>query len=122
VKTKLANLSRLKETLSSLSINWHKNDLVRVFEGQAPKAEIVIKQSKYDIGFRSTNNNYEFVSDLMFWEQPCSIEKFLNQIQQRYAYEGVVVSQEGIGYTHYNSIRTKSEQVGSISFESTRYI
>ena len=60
------------------------------------KLKIVIRQkNNHDIGFKWNNSEYELVADLMFWDQNYSVEKFLNQIHQRYAYNLITkVSEE----------------------------
>ena len=52
---------------------------------------LIIKQSNnYDIGFKWNGTEYQMVTDLMFWSQDYSVDKFLNQINQRYAYNAIL--------------------------------
>jgi hypothetical protein len=51
----------------------------------------VIEQSNgYDIGFSQEQGQYELVADLQYWQQPLSVEGFLKQVTQRYAYHTVL--------------------------------
>ena len=54
-------------------------------------AKDIIKQSNnYDIGFKWNGTEYQMVTDLMFWSQDYSVDKFLNKINQRYAYNAIL--------------------------------
>ena len=97
IKTKLYNLNILKKSLSDLKLEWTaENQEVRGYKGQKQQAEIVIHQdNNYDLGFKWNGNEYELVADLMFWDQTYSVDKFLNQIHQRYAFNLITkVSEE----------------------------
>lgn len=121
IQTKLYNLDVLKKTLSSLNLEWYDSGSnVQGYKGQAQEAEIVIKQSNnYDIGFKWNGNEYELVADLMFWDQPYSVDKFLNQVNQRYAYQTIVeVHNEG----NFNFIQAKNERTDAIHLQLTRYV
>ena len=88
IKTKLYDRATIEKSLSDLNINW-ENDVqtIRGYKNQTHFADIVIKQdNNHDIGFKWNNKEYELVADLMFWNQSYSVDKFLNQIHQRYAF------------------------------------
>ena len=103
IKTKLYNLQTLKKSLSDLNLAWTSDITeVRGYKGQHHCAELVIKQeNKHDIGFKWNGSEYELVTDLMFWSQPYSVDKFLNQVNQRYAYNSIldVSKKEGFNFT-----------------------
>ena len=82
IKTKLYDLDILKRSLSDLNLIWTtKGELIRGYQNQMHDADLIIKQSnKHDIGFKWNGNEYELVTDLMFWSQSFSVDKFLNQI------------------------------------------
>ena len=61
---------------------------------------------------------YELVTDLMFWAQPYSVDKFLNQINQRYAYNSIVQVSER---ENFNFTQSENSQDGSIRVLLTRY-
>ena len=74
VKTKLYNLETLKTSLTELGIEWSVQDnLVRGYKGMTHAADLIIQQgNKHDIGFKWNGNEYELVTDLMYWEQNIS--------------------------------------------------
>ena len=97
IKTKLYDRTTIEKSLSDLNIEWEEgNTTVRGYKDQEQVADIVIRQNNnHDIGFKWNNNEYELVTDLMFWNQPYSVDKFLNQVHQRYAFNLITkVSEE----------------------------
>jgi len=94
IKTKLRNLSSLQLALSDAGIRWQAGPkAVRGYQGDTKTAEIVIEQDNgYDVGFKqnSETGNYELVADLQYWKQPLSVQGFLNQVTQRYAYHTIL--------------------------------
>ena len=97
IKTKLYDRATIEKSLSDLNIKWETEvNTVRGYNNQKEFAEIVIPQkNNHDIGFKWNNNEYELVADLMFWDQTYSVDKFLNQIHQRYAFNLITkVSEE----------------------------
>ena len=87
IKTKLYDRSALEKSLSDLNLQWQPvASKVRGYKNQEPEAELVISQeNNHDIGFHWNGAEYELVTDLMFWAQKYSVDKFLNQVNQRYA-------------------------------------
>ena len=97
IKTKLYDRVIIEKSLSELNIEWESGaEKIRGYNNQEYSADIVIRQkNNYDIGFRWNNNEYELVTDLAFWDQSYSIDKFLNQVHQRYAFNLITkVSEE----------------------------
>mgnify|MGYP003336759944 CR=1 FL=1 len=97
IKTKLYDRVTIEKSLSDLNINWETGaETIRGYKNQEHAAEIVIRQeNNHDIGFKWNNNEYELVADLMFWDQAYSVDKFLNQVHQRYAFNLITkVSEE----------------------------
>lgn len=101
IRTKIRNLSSLQAALSDLGIDWKQGPSpVRGYQGLTETAEVVIEQPNgFDIGFRLNpeTKEYELVADLQYWQQPLSVDGFVNQISQRYAFHTVLeaTSQEG---------------------------
>ena len=120
IKTKLYNLETLKKSLSDLNINWTvQAKSVRGYQNSTHEAELVIKQSNNnDIGFKWNGKEYELVTDLMFWAQDISVDKFLNRINQRYAYNSIigVSEKEGFSFT-----QTETTEDGSIRLVLRRF-
>lgn len=92
IKTQIRNLTSLQAALSDLGIDWRVGpSTVRGYQGQTRTAEVVIEQKNdYDIGFSWNGNEYELVADLQYWQQPWSVDGFLNRVSQRYAYQAVL--------------------------------
>ena len=120
IKTKLYNLETLKKSLSDLNFEWTTgNEEVRGYQGQKHSAELVLKQeNKHDIGFKWNGNEYELVTDLMFWAQPSSVDNFLNQINQRYAYNSILQVSEKEGF-HFSE--SESNQDGTVRLVLRRF-
>jgi hypothetical protein len=92
IKTQLRDLSALQAALADLNIDWKDGPApVRGYNGQTHDAAVVIEQENgYDLGFSWNGNHYELVADLQYWQQPLSVDGFLNRISQRYAYHTVL--------------------------------
>jgi Protein of unknown function (DUF1257) len=92
IKTKIRNLDSLQAALSDLGVDWKSGPaIVRGYKGQTHKAEIVVEQENtYDLGFSWNGSEYELVADLQYWQQPLTVDGFLRQVTQRYAYHTVV--------------------------------
>ena len=102
IKTKIRNLDSLKLALNDLGADWKAGPCdVRGYQGQTQSAEVVIAQDNgYDIGFRLNpeTSDYELVADLQYWQQPLTVEGFLSQVTQRYAYNTVVAETSRQGF------------------------
>ena len=92
IKTQIRNLNSLQAALTDLGIDWKSGSkTVRGYRGQTRNAEITIEQDNgYDVGFSWNGKEYELVADLQYWQQSWSVEGFLRQVTQRYAYHTVV--------------------------------
>ncbi|HEY9743253.1 MAG TPA: DUF1257 domain-containing protein [Coleofasciculaceae cyanobacterium] len=92
IKTQIRNLVSLQAALTDLGIDWKSGpSTVRGYRGQTSTAEVVIEQdNNYDIGFSWNGKEYELVADLQYWQQPLSVDGFLKQVTQRYAYQAVM--------------------------------
>lgn len=102
IRTKIRNLSSLKAALTDLGVDWKQGPSpVRGYQGNTETAEVVIEQANgYDIGFRlnSETQEYELVADLQYWQQPLSVDGFINQMSQRYAFHTVVEATANEGF------------------------
>ncbi|MCM0589580.1 MAG: DUF1257 domain-containing protein [Gloeotrichia echinulata IR180] len=100
IKTQIRNLESLKDALTGLGIDWKPGPQeVRGYQGQTHPAEIAIEQENgYDIGFRWNGKEYELVADLQYWQQDLSVDGFLRQVTQRYAYQTVVKETARVGF------------------------
>lgn len=120
IKTKLYNLETLKKSLSDLNVDWTvQTKNVRGYQNTTHEAELVIQQeNKHDIGFKWNGTEYELVTDLMFWSQDISVDKFLNRINQRYAYNSIIGVSEKEGF---NFTQTETAEDGSIRLVLRRF-
>ena len=92
IKTKIYDLEILKKSLTDLNLEFTAENLeINGYNNQKASADLIIKQSNnYDIGFKWNGTEYQMVTDLMIWSQDYSVDKFLNQINQRYAYNAIL--------------------------------
>ena len=113
IKTKLYDRATIEKSLSDLNIECETEvNKVRGYKNQEEFAEIVIRQNNnHDIGFKWNGKEYELVTDLMFWDQKYSVNKFLNQVNQRYAFNLITkVSEE----QSFQYVEAENQQDGSI--------
>jgi len=113
IKTKLYDRSTIERSLSDLNINWETavNPIIG-YDKTEQNVDIVIHQNNnHDIGFKWNNNEYELVADFMFWDQTYSVDKFLNQIHQRYAFNLITQVGEKQGL---QLVETENQETGSI--------
>jgi hypothetical protein len=103
IKTQIRNLTSLKAALADLGVDWKNGPSpVRGYQGQTNQAEIVIEQeNNYDIGFSWNGQEYELVADLQYWQQPWTVDGFLQRVTQGYALQTVLneSSQQGFAVT-----------------------
>ena len=113
IQTSLKDLDLLKKSLSDLSIQWEPElNRVRGYKDQTTFANLVIRQdNNYDIGFSWNGFEYQLVADIQFWQQPWSIEMFLDRVSQRYAYNSIVESTSQQGF---QSVSETVQEDGSI--------
>lgn len=100
IKTQIRNLVSLEAALNDLGISYQTgNAVVQGYRGQTHEAQVAIAQENgYDIGFRWNGSEYELVADLQYWQQPLTVNGFLSQVTQRYAYHTVVTETTKQGF------------------------
>ena len=120
IKTKLYDRSTIEKSLSDLNIDWEAGiNTVRGYNNQEQSADIVIRQdNNHDIGFKWNGKEYELVTDLMFWKQPYSVDKFLNQVNQRYAYNSIIEASEK---QNFNYVKSQNLVNGTMRVVLRRY-
>ncbi len=113
IKTKLYDQATIEKSLSDLNIEWQAGlTTVRGYNNQHQAAEIVIPQkNNHDIGFKWNGKEYELVADLMFWDQKYSLNKFLNQVNQRYAFNLITKVSEDQSFQY---VEAENQEDGSI--------
>jgi hypothetical protein len=120
IKTQLRNLTSLKAALKDLGIDWKEGSTpVRGYQGNTRTAQVVVEQeNNYDIGFSWNGEEYELVADLQYWQQPLSVDGFLQRITQRYAYHTVVNETSNQGF---HIAQEEKAQDGSIRLVLQRW-
>ena len=115
IQTSLKDLDLLKKSLSDLSIQWEPElNRVRGYKDQTTFANLVIRQdNNYDIGFSWNGFEYQLVADIQFWQQPWSIELFLDRVSQKYAYNSIVESTSKQGF---QTVNETVQEDGSINY------
>ena len=113
IKTKLYDRATIEKSLSDLNIEWEAGlSTVRGYNNQHQSAEIVIRQkNNHDIGFKWNGKEYELVADLMFWDQKYSLNKFINQVNQRYAFNLITKVSEDQSFQY---VEAENQEDGSI--------
>ena len=113
IKTKLYDRVTIEKSLTDLNIEWTEGaEKIRGYNNQQHEADIVIAQNNnHDIGFKWNNTEYELVADLMYWDQAYSVDKFLNQLHQRYAFNLItkVSEEQGLEF-----VESENQESGSI--------
>lgn len=100
IRTALRDLSLLKKALNDLSISWQTEvKQMKGYKNQSTFANLIISQNNgYDVGFSWNGFEYQLVADLQFWQQPWSVDLFLDKITQRYAYYSIKQTTEEQGF------------------------
>jgi hypothetical protein len=120
IKTQIRKLEPLQAALSDLGVDWKSGPTpVRGYQGQTRTAEVAIAQDNgYDIGFSWNGQEYELVADLQYWQQPLTVDRFLNQVTQRYALQTVLSNTADQGFQVAEKIQN---QDGSIRLVVQRW-
>jgi hypothetical protein len=96
MKTRFQNLFYLEKALNRLNIGYQEKN---INNSDLSNVNLVIPQSNgYDIEFSWNGQEYEFVVDMSFWEQPYPIESFIDKISQQYAGEVIIGESQKIGF------------------------
>ena len=120
IKTILRDLALLQKSLDDLGVRWDENiKSLNGYKSQKCFANLVIKQNNnYDIGFTWNGTEYQLVADLQFWQQPWSVELFLDKITQRYAYNSILKATETQGF---QTVEELTQENGSIKLTLQRW-
>ena len=89
IKTKIKNKPELEEALLLLQYDVKEDQELKVTGSHGIKHEVVTADLAIgnDVGFRLNpmTNEYELVADFATWNQPISVERFLDKVNQQYA-------------------------------------
>jgi Protein of unknown function (DUF1257) len=120
IKTQIRNLDGLKSALSDMGLKWQSEAAtVRGYKGQTETAAVVIEQANgYDVGFAWNGQEYALVADMQFWQLNHSVDHFLRQVTQRYAYHTVMAQTQQQGF---QLTEEQQQQDGSIRLVLQRW-
>ena len=122
IKTELRDRQSLLEALEDLGHGPRQGSLmVRGYRGQTVEAQLAVAQANgADIGFRLNpeTGSYELVTDLDIWNQPVPVERFLAQLNQRYALRSILAATAEEGFQVSEQAQ---QQDGSIELVVTRW-
>ena len=109
IDTKITDLSYLKKALESLDMKYveAEEDQKLTLQGYGKDEQIegcifeIKTGSKYSIGLRKVNKNYEFVADWWAIETFTGLkqDEILNKITRQYAYETILDKVKDMGYS-----------------------
>ena len=113
IKTTLKDLPLLKKALTDLSISWDTEvKQIKGYKNQTSFANLVISQNNnYDIGFSWNGFEYQLVADLQFWQQPWSVELFLDKVTQRYAYHSIITATDKQGFKTIEEVKLEDNSI-----------
>ena len=95
MKTRFQNLCYLTKALDRLNIPNSKEKI----NSRESNVNIVIPQANgYDIIFKWKGQEYELVVDISFWDQPYTIESFIDKVAQQYAGEVIIGESQKTGF------------------------
>ena len=122
IKTELRDRQSLLEALEDLGHGPRQGSLmVRGYRGQTVEAQLAVAQANgADIGFRLNpeTGSYELVTDLDLWNQSVPVERFLAQLNQRYALRSILAATAEEGFQVSEQAQ---QQDGSIELVVTRW-
>jgi hypothetical protein len=122
IKTELRDRQSLLEALEDLGHGPRQGSLmVRGYRGQTVEAQLAVAQPNgADIGFRLNpeTGSYELVTDLDLWNQAVPVERFLAQLNQRYALRSILAATAEEGF---QVSEQSQQQDGSIELVVTRW-
>ena len=115
IKTSIREIDLLKKSLTNLNLVWEeKEQLIEGYQGETHKVNLVLPQkNNIDIGFeRTQDNNYQLVADLAFWDQPTSVDAFLDSLHKEYALTTVIEETKKQGFEKIS--QTQNQQNGEV--------
>lgn len=124
VKTELRNKKALVQSLEDLGMEVQvaaegAKELVSGYQGQTHEAELKIaQQNGHDIGFVHNGNSYELVSDLQFWQQDVSVDRFVEKLSVQYAVNSIKEVSNNGGFSLQQQV---NEQDGTIAMTLSRW-
>ena len=98
LKTRFQSLFYLEKALNKSNIAHQKNEII-VADSKSSQLNLRIPQSNgYDIEFSWNGQEYELIVDMSFWEQPYTVESFIDKMSQQYASEVIIGEGQKTGF------------------------
>ena len=119
IKTSFKNLEILKRSLDSLTINgcYDAKDFFRTSSEE--NSLVALQSNDSPVSFVWCGSEYELVVDLAFWNQPFSLESFLNQLSQKYANNIIIHESSKQGFASVSEVQQKD---GSVHLVLQRWV
>lgn len=93
---------------------------VRGYKGETVEAQMIIPQNNgKDIGFAFNGNSYEMVSDLAFWDQEVSVDRFMQKLKHQYSVNTVLSEGQNQGFSVDDKVINKVD--GSVEIVLSRW-
>jgi hypothetical protein len=105
----------LNKSITNLNLVCHeKEQLIEGYQGETHTVNLVVPQkNNIDIGFEKTkDNNYQLIADLAFWDQPTSVDAFLDSLHKEYALTAVLEETKKQGFEKIS--QTNNQQNGEV--------
>lgn len=113
-------VSALKDLNIPVIVAEGVTQTVRGYKGDTVEAQMVIPQNNgMDIGFAYDGNSYEMVSDLAYWDQEVSVERFMQKLKHQYSVNTVLTQGETEGFKVNEKVVNKVD--GSVEITLTRW-
>nr|QCL08898.1 hypothetical protein [Ahnfeltia borealis]QCL08899.1 hypothetical protein [Ahnfeltia borealis]QCL08900.1 hypothetical protein [Ahnfeltia borealis]QCL08901.1 hypothetical protein [Ahnfeltia borealis]QCL08902.1 hypothetical protein [Ahnfeltia borealis] len=120
IKTSIRKLDTLQKTLTDLGLTWRLTNInIQDNSNYKHNVNILLDEgNKSQYGFIWNGNEYELLADLQFWDNHISVERFLDKITQRYAYNSIIAESQSQGF---DNIKETFLDNGSIKIELQRW-
>ena len=99
VETGFQDLKYLEKALNFLNIKYQKEKNNNSSIKEIDNFNLIINQlNGHNIQFAWNGQEYDLVFDMSYWEQPYSIESFIDMVSQQYACEAITNESQKIGF------------------------
>ncbi|MBC6417556.1 MAG: DUF1257 domain-containing protein [Prochloron sp. SP5CPC1] len=113
IKTKIVEKEYLQRALTDLGYTYEEGKVqVRGYQGNRTEVEVKITTNSpgYDIGLRKTGDSYEVIAD--WWGiKNMTSQKFLQPLNQRYAYHAAKAKLEAQGFSLVSEQQEEGEKI-----------
>nr|YP_010337874.1 hypothetical protein MW591_pgp156 [Timspurckia oligopyrenoides]UNJ17459.1 hypothetical protein [Timspurckia oligopyrenoides] len=115
ISTAIRDENILIKTLGEFGFQWEKLEPLSAID----KPSYVIQESN-NAGFTFVWNGveYDITADIQLWNKPYSFEVFLNQFNQKYAYNSVLAKSSLAGFNITNEVLNRE---GALELTLRRY-